>query len=137
LTWRKACGQRTGSSVVSTSEPSLLSAPNQKESSTITFRVPDMTCGRCAFAIGKAIAAVDAGARVEFEIGQHLVRVTPRSSTGADLQCAIEAAGYGVDVSAASSRTRPASSGCDCGCGTRPTVDVHQAIPGATGGCCA
>jgi copper chaperone len=104
----------------------------------ITFRVPDMTCGRCAFAIGKAIAAGDAGARVEFEMGQRLVRVTPCSSSRADLQSAIEAAGYGVEVSAASpTRRASAGCGCGCGCGTRAIVDVRQATPDATGGCCA
>jgi copper chaperone CopZ len=114
----------------------LMIAPStQKEPSMITFRIPDMTCGRCAYKIGKAIAAADPGARVEFALEEQLVRIAPASGSGPELRSAIEAAGYSPAAHAAPPVRRP-SSGCGCGCGTRGAVDVGQSSRAATGGCC-
>jgi copper chaperone len=100
----------------------------------ITFRIPDMTCGRCADRIGKAIAAADPGARVEFAVGEQLVRITLASSSGQELRSAIEAAGFSPAAHAAPPVQRRSAG---CGCGTRGAVDVGQAGRAATGGCCA
>ena len=40
-----------------------------------SFRVDDMTCGRCASTITKAVRSVDSGAQVEVDLRQHLVRI--------------------------------------------------------------
>ena len=99
----------------------------------VTFRVPDMTCGHCAAAIAKAIAAEDAGARVEFDIAAHLVRVAPAAATPAELEDAIREAGYSP---AAQAEPQPRASGCGCGCGTAKAVDMAQVPARAQGGCC-
>ena len=39
------------------------------------FRVDDMTCGHCAGVITKAVAAVDAKAKVAIDIPNHRVRI--------------------------------------------------------------
>ena len=101
----------------------------------VTFRVPDMTCGHCASKIAKAVAAADPAARVEFELGDHLVRVSPGSCSGAELMSAIEDAGYSPAAVEAKPAPR-ASSGCGCGCGTRAALDVRQVNSAAKGGCC-
>lgn len=89
-----------------------------------TFRVPDMTCGHCAGTIAKAIAAEDAGARVEADIRQRLVRVEPASASAAELEAAIREAGY----SPATEEAQPAvrAGGCGCGCARAKTVDLRQ-----------
>jgi copper chaperone len=103
----------------------------------ITFQVPDMTCGHCASSIAKAIAEVDRDARVEFELRSHQVRVTPSAASGADIQSAIEAAGYTPAPAEAATPIRSrAHRGCGCGCGSNSTLDMGQATPPASAGCC-
>lgn len=102
----------------------------------VTFRVPDMTCGHCADSISKAVAAVDAAARVGFDIPAHLVRVTPGSASPAQLEHAIRRAGY-APAEQASPHAR--TGGCGCGCGTAQTVavDLPQERVASKGGCCS
>ncbi|MCG2594108.1 heavy-metal-associated domain-containing protein [Ramlibacter sp. XY19] len=99
----------------------------------VTFKIPDMTCGHCAATIAKAIAAEDAGARVEFDLPGHLVHVAGNSAIPAELESAIREAGY----SPSAVEAQPArSGGCGCGCGSPKGVDLPQAQGSARGGCC-
>ena len=41
----------------------------------VTFRVPDMTCGHCASAIARAVAAVDRAARIDVTVADKLVSI--------------------------------------------------------------
>ena len=59
----------------------------------IEFKVDDMTCGHCAGVITKAIAAVDAQAKVAIDISNHTVRIDGSTRQQA-LQDAITEAGY-------------------------------------------
>jgi copper chaperone len=82
----------------------------------ITLKIDDMTCGRCAGTISRAVAGVDKEARVEVDIPARTVRI---ASTAADSELleAIQEAGYtpqAVPDSAAASPARPGG-GCCCG----------------------
>lgn len=57
------------------------------------FKVEDMTCGHCAGVITKAVAAVDANAKVAIDIPSHRVRIDG-STKQQEIQDAIIAAGY-------------------------------------------
>lgn len=57
------------------------------------FRVDDMTCGHCAGVITKAVAAVDAKAKVAIDIPNHRVRIDGTTKQQA-IQEAITEAGY-------------------------------------------
>jgi copper chaperone len=59
----------------------------------IEFKVEDMTCGHCAGVITKAVAAVDAKAKVAIDIPNHSVRIDGSTQQQA-LQDAITEAGY-------------------------------------------
>lgn len=59
----------------------------------IEFKVSDMTCGHCASTITKAVKELDAGAKLDISLAEHLVRVESKASR-ADLQHAIAEAGY-------------------------------------------
>ncbi|MHB1332542.1 MAG: heavy-metal-associated domain-containing protein [Sulfuriferula sp.] len=59
----------------------------------IEFKVDDMTCGHCAGVITKAVAAVDAKAKVAIDIPNHTVRIDDSTQQQA-LQDAITEAGY-------------------------------------------
>ncbi len=59
----------------------------------IAFRVSDMTCGHCASTITKAVKDLDAGAKLDISLAEHLVRVESKASRE-DLQHAIAEAGY-------------------------------------------
>lgn len=59
----------------------------------IEFKVPDMTCGHCASTITKAVKELDAGAKLDISLAEHLVRVDSKASRE-DLQHAIAEAGY-------------------------------------------
>ena len=72
----------------------------------LTYRVDDMTCGHCASTIAKAVRAIDAGAKVQVALSQHLVTVEPTEANAAELAKAITAAGY----------TPVANQGGCCGC---------------------
>ena len=39
------------------------------------FNVPDMTCGHCVSTITKAVKSEDPRAKVEINLGQHLVKI--------------------------------------------------------------
>lgn len=107
----------------------------------VTFRVNDMTCGHCATAISRAVAAVDQNARMDIRIQQKLVRVTSNASV-ADLAEAIQDAGY-TPVEVRDEPAQPAapraSGGCGCGCGTPKAagVDPRQQAGTAGGSCCS
>lgn len=60
----------------------------------LTYRVDDMTCGHCASTITNAVRAVDAGAKVQIDLAQHLVTVEPTEAEASELDDAITAAGY-------------------------------------------
>ncbi|WP_413439300.1 heavy-metal-associated domain-containing protein [Sulfuriferula sp. GW1] len=59
----------------------------------IEFKVDDMTCGHCAGVITKAVAAVDAKAKVAIDIPNHTVRIDGSTLQQA-IQDAITEAGY-------------------------------------------
>jgi copper chaperone len=59
----------------------------------IEFKVTDMTCGHCASTITKAVKELDAGAKLDISLAEHLVRVDSKASRE-DLQHAIAEAGY-------------------------------------------
>lgn len=59
----------------------------------IEFKVSDMTCGHCASTITKAVKDLDAGAKLDISLAEHLVRVDSKASRE-DLQHAIAEAGY-------------------------------------------
>ncbi len=59
----------------------------------IEFKVDDMTCGHCAGVITKAVAAVDAKAKVAIDIPNHTVRIDGSTRQQA-IQDAITEAGY-------------------------------------------
>lgn len=59
----------------------------------IEFKVDDMTCGHCAGVITKAVAAVDAKAKVAIDIPNHTVRIDGSTQQQA-IQDAITEAGY-------------------------------------------
>lgn len=60
----------------------------------IAFEVKDMTCGHCVSTITQAVKAADQHARVEIDLGQHLVRIEPGAADARQLSEAIEEAGY-------------------------------------------
>ena len=83
-----------------------------------TFRVDDMTCGHCVSTITKALRTVDAGARVEVDLAQHLVRVEPCEADASALVEAITEAGYTpVAVELARDSAPARAGGCCCGSG--------------------
>lgn len=60
----------------------------------VTFEVNDMTCSHCVGAITKAVASVDAGAKVQVDLASHRVQIEPTASTADVLSDAIKVAGY-------------------------------------------
>ncbi|KVC70006.1 heavy metal transporter [Burkholderia ubonensis] len=57
------------------------------------FEVQDMTCGGCANAITRAVAAADPGAKLDIDVAAK--RVTVQSTQSAErVQSIIEAAGF-------------------------------------------
>ena len=63
----------------------------------IEFNVQDMTCGHCAGRITKAIAGVDANAKVDIKIEGRTVSVESKA-TADELADAIKDAGYTPQV---------------------------------------
>ena len=107
----------------------------------VTFQVNDMTCGHCASAISRAVAAVDKGARLDIRIHQKLVRVTS-SASAAELAEAIQDAGYTpreVRDDPVQATAPRASGRCGCGCGTQKVaaVDARQRASSAAGSSCS
>lgn len=104
----------------------------------ITLRISDMTCGRCAGTIARAVAGVDKGARVEVDIPRKLVDIRSIAPEG-ELMEAIHEAGYTPErVTAASADEAGTGVGCGCGCGPRAAapVDVAQAVAPQAKSCC-
>ena len=90
-----------------------------------TYQVNDMTCGHCASAITKAVLAVDGGAKVDVDLGRHMVHVESANAADETLRQAVQAAGYEpVAVKPTSGRPEgQRTGGCCCGhgaarCGT-------------------
>lgn len=85
----------------------------------LAFRVDDMTCGHCASTITKAVYAIDAGAKVEIDLAQHLVCIEPTKAHGRELSEAIVKSGYTpapVALTTAAAAV-PHAGGCCCGAG--------------------
>ena len=84
-----------------------------------TFLVDDMTCGHCAGAITKALAALDKLAKVNVDLGARRVEVTSTGADEAQLREAIKEAGYTPVLvqPGPAAATQPKRSGCGCGCG--------------------
>jgi copper chaperone len=59
----------------------------------IEIKVPDMTCSHCAGAITKAVKDLDPGAKLDFALAEHVVRVEGMTTREALLR-AIGEAGY-------------------------------------------
>ena len=83
----------------------------------LAFRIDDMTCGHCASTITKAVRAVDAGAKVEIDLAQHLVRIDPTKANGRELSEAITKSSYApapVELQSAAAAA-PRAGRCCCG----------------------
>ena len=65
----------------------------EKEATMIEIKVPDMTCNHCVSTITGALAGLDATARVEVLLPDHLVRVESKAAPQDVLHCIAEA-GY-------------------------------------------
>lgn len=61
---------------------------------TISYRVTGMTCGGCARAVSKALAAASPAAKIDVDLAAALVRVAGGPDDAA-VQRAIESAGFG------------------------------------------
>jgi len=86
----------------------------------LAFRVDDMTCGHCVSTISKAVHAVDAGAKVEIDLAQHLVHIEPTEANSSELSVAIAEAGYtpnSVELPQTAAAPAPRAGGCCCGSG--------------------
>lgn len=82
----------------------------------LVYRVDDMTCGHCVGTITKAVRAADATAKLEIDLGQHLVRIEPGQARPEQLKHAIAEAGYTpVETPAPSAAPSAARSGGCCG----------------------
>jgi len=60
---------------------------------TLSFHVPDMTCGHCVQAITAAVQAAAPGATVRADLGSHTVEVAG-AGQAETVAAAIAAAGY-------------------------------------------
>ena len=84
----------------------------------LSYRVDDMSCGHCVSTITKAVRAVDAGARVQADLGRHLVQVEPTEADAAEIAEAISEAGYTPVALADEPAATPKAAGGCCGCGS-------------------
>jgi copper chaperone len=105
---------------------------NQGEMQMVSFQVEEMTCGHCASKIARAVAAVDASAKVEVSIAQKLVRITS-SAAEAELAQAIAEAGYAAQP-VAEAAAAPARAAGGCCCGSRAAAPAPAAAK--AGACC-
>lgn len=64
-----------------------------------TFNVPEMSCGHCKAAIEKAIAAIDAAAKVVVDLTDRTVSITS-TQPDATLIAALSESGYEAMVKA-------------------------------------
>jgi copper chaperone len=62
----------------------------------ISYRVTGMTCGGCARAVSKALAATAPSAKIEVDLGKALVAVAGGPDDDA-VKAAIETAGFGFE----------------------------------------
>lgn len=67
--------------------------------STITYSVPDVSCGHCRSAITAGVSAVPGVASVEVDLDAKVVTVTGEELDEPAIVAAIEEAGYEVAVS--------------------------------------
>lgn len=83
----------------------------------ITFEVNDMTCGHCVSTITKAVASIDKGAKIQFDLVAHRLRIEPTAATAQQLSDVIRDAGYSPLVTDGTSPIPAATkrSGCCCG----------------------
>ena len=85
----------------------------------LAFRVDDMACGHCVSTIRKAVASADAGAKLDIDLGRHLVRSEPAAAPAEALAAAIRGEGYtpvAVEPGATgSSPEQRRAHGCGCG----------------------
>ena len=74
----------------------MLGIPERKGtmSETITYSVPDMTCGHCKQAVTDELASVEGVASVDVDLTTKLVVVQGAGLDDAALRAAIEEAGY-------------------------------------------
>lgn len=94
----------------------LLSNPSL-EIHVISFEVKDMTCGHCVSTITKALKAADRDAKVQIDLGQHLVQIEPGDLDASELSDAIREAGYTpVPASVGSTAAAASATGGCCGC---------------------
>lgn len=87
-----------------------------------TFEVADMTCGRCAASITRAVQALDPAARVAVDLAGKRVRVESAALEAGAIGSAIALAGYtpkAVADSPAAADATPRTGGCCCGSGGR------------------
>lgn len=61
---------------------------------TITYRVPEMTCGHCEAAVTEELTGVSGVEAVAVDLATKLVRVTGEHLDDAALRAAIDEAGY-------------------------------------------
>jgi copper chaperone len=81
------------------------------------FEIPSMSCGHCVDVIGCAVAAVDAGARLRFDLPARRVSIDSDQLSSARLREAIEQAGYpAVLLTDASGATAAAATRAEGGC---------------------
>jgi copper chaperone len=64
---------------------------------TITYRVPEMSCGHCESAVSAELRAVAGVHGVDVDLATKLVRVSGRPLDDAALRAAILEAGYEAD----------------------------------------
>ncbi|HEX6019494.1 MAG TPA: heavy-metal-associated domain-containing protein [Burkholderiaceae bacterium] len=81
----------------------------------LAYKIEDMTCGHCASTITRAVRDVDAGAKLEVDIGAHLVRIEPASADAAEFTRAITEAGYTPVQVTEAPAPLPGAAGCGCG----------------------
>jgi copper chaperone len=94
----------------------LCSFHHFKEFSMLVYRVDDMTCGHCVSTITNAVRTADATAKLEIDLGQHLVRIEPGRARPEQFKQAIAEAGYTpVETPAPSAAPSAARSGGCCG----------------------
>lgn len=104
----------------------------------ITLQINDMTCGRCASSIARAVAGVDKAARVEVDIPGKTVSIMSSAADGALIE-AIREAGYTpreIQDAPAQAAAARASAGCGCGCGPGKAAPVEAARKAPAGGSC-
>jgi copper chaperone CopZ len=61
---------------------------------TVTYSVPDMSCGHCRAAVVAEVGALAGVDRVEVDLDSKLVRISGENLDDAALVAAIEEAGY-------------------------------------------